>query len=199
MAYADPVHVAMAVAALEGWQRLEHDADTTLLTLTGGLDAGASDELDAIATQIAAAGIATERLTAEEATARFAGRGGPWFRFESDVLYQPRDLDRERRPVARRPAHARRAVGRRHPRRKRGDEPRPGRRWRRGRESPRREDPRRPVRDHGGRVGRRAVDRHGARRVRDGAADAGDPGTGRVLRVPRSAVTGRAVSDVHHP
>ena len=30
MAYADPVHVEMAVAALDGWRRLEHDADTAL-------------------------------------------------------------------------------------------------------------------------------------------------------------------------
>jgi sarcosine oxidase len=90
MAYTDPVHVRMAVASVEGWQRLEHDADTTLLTATGGLDAGAADELDAIAAQCAAVGVATERLTAEEATARFAGPSGPWFAFDSDVLFQPR-------------------------------------------------------------------------------------------------------------
>jgi sarcosine oxidase len=90
MAYADPVHVAMAVAALEGWKRLEHDSGTTLLSPTGGLDAGASEELDALAAHCATAGVATERLTAAEATWRFSGRSGPWFRFESDVLYQPR-------------------------------------------------------------------------------------------------------------
>ena len=90
MAYADPVHVEMAVAALDGWRRLEHDADTALLTPTSGLDAGTSEELDAIATQCAAVGIATERLTADEAAVRFAGDRGPWFRFETDVLYQPR-------------------------------------------------------------------------------------------------------------
>lgn len=90
MTYADPVHVQMAVAALDGWQRLERDADVTLLTPTGGLDSGTSEELDALAAECAAADIATERLTATEATARFAGRAGPWFRFESDVLYQPR-------------------------------------------------------------------------------------------------------------
>src|SRR6478736_866740 len=90
MAYADPVHVEMAVAALDGWRRLEHDAGTALLTPTSGLDAGTSAELDAIATQCAAVGIATERLTADEAAVRFAGDRGPWFRFETDVLYQPR-------------------------------------------------------------------------------------------------------------
>ena len=90
MAYADPVHVQMALAALDGWKRLEHDAGVALLSPTGGLDAGAPEELDAIAAQCAAAGVATERMTAEEATSRFAGDDGPWFRFETDVLYQPR-------------------------------------------------------------------------------------------------------------
>ncbi len=90
MAYADPVHVQMAVAALDGWERLERDADVTLLTPTGGLDAGAPEELDAIAAHCTAAGVTTERLTAAEATSRFSGRSGPWFRFDSDVLYQPR-------------------------------------------------------------------------------------------------------------
>jgi len=78
------------LAAVDGWKRLEHDADVALLSPTGGLDAGTPEELDAIAAQCAAAGVATERLTAEEATSRFAGNDGPWFRFESDVLYQPR-------------------------------------------------------------------------------------------------------------
>ena len=89
MAYADPVHVQMAVAALDGWRRLEHDAGTTLLTPTGGLDSGSDGELDNLAAQCARVGIATERLSADEANARFSGRGGRWFRFDHDVLFQP--------------------------------------------------------------------------------------------------------------
>ncbi len=89
MAYADPVHVQMALDALDGWKRLEHDAETALLSPTGGLDSGSSAELDNLAAQCAAVGIATERVTAADANSRFGGPSGPWFRFESDVLHQP--------------------------------------------------------------------------------------------------------------
>ncbi len=89
-AYADPVHVRLALDSIEGWRRLEHDSGTTLLTNTGGIDTGSPAELDMLAREGAAAGVTMERLTAAEARVRFASDvGRPWFRFDGDVLHHP--------------------------------------------------------------------------------------------------------------
>ena len=204
MAYSDPVHVEMAVAAVDGWQRLERDADTTLLTPTSGLDAGPSAELDAIAVQCAAVGIATERLTADEAAMRFAGDRGPWFRFESDVLYQPRTwtVNADRSLVALRTLAERSGADIRAGHGATGID----------------------VIDRDGDGDGGVIVHHPTGRIRadrcvvtagawggqpwiaaalggarDPAGDARDPGARRLLRVRRPVVVDGAVPDVHHP
>ena len=85
--YTDPVHVAMVVASIEGWRRLEHDTGTTLLTPTGGIDAGSDEELDLLAAMCDGAGVAATRMSAPSAAARFAAGGRPLFDFDTDVLH----------------------------------------------------------------------------------------------------------------
>ncbi len=85
--YTDETHVNMALASLEGWHRIERDADTALLTPTGGIDAGSTEELDALQSQCERAGVTVIRLTASEAAARFTAAGNPLFRFDTDVLH----------------------------------------------------------------------------------------------------------------
>jgi sarcosine oxidase len=85
--YTDPVHVEMVLASIEGWRRIEQAADTTLLTSTGGIDAGSDDELGELAAMCARAGVATTRFTAAEAADRFVVAGRPMFEFTTDVLH----------------------------------------------------------------------------------------------------------------
>lgn len=87
MAYTDPVHVRMAMESVVGWRRLEADSGHTLLTATGGIDAGSATELDLLERECTAAGLTMERMTAREATARFSSGGAPWFRFDSEVVF----------------------------------------------------------------------------------------------------------------
>src|SRR5215210_1639412 len=66
-AYADPVYVELALAALALWRELEREAGLQLLTPTGGIDFGDVDELTPIAEACAAAGVALEWLDRAEA------------------------------------------------------------------------------------------------------------------------------------
>jgi sarcosine oxidase len=83
-AYADPVYVELALAALPLWRELEREAGVQLLTPTGGIDFGPVEELTPIATACTAAGVALEWLERAEAGRRFPG-----FRFTGPVVYQP--------------------------------------------------------------------------------------------------------------
>lgn len=81
--YPDAAYVEMALAADEGWQRLEHDAGRQLLHRVGCVEHGSTAELDALAQAADQFGVATEQLTAGEASARW-----PAMRFETDALVQ---------------------------------------------------------------------------------------------------------------
>jgi sarcosine oxidase len=83
-AYTDPAYVEMALAAEEGWRRLESAAGRPLLHRVGCVEHGTGAPLDALARTAGAAGVATERLSAAEAARRW-----PALRFTSDVLLQP--------------------------------------------------------------------------------------------------------------
>jgi sarcosine oxidase len=83
--YADPIYVRLAVAADEGWARLEHDAGAPLIDRFGCIDVGDLAEMTAIADACASEGVAVEWLEADAAAARWPG-----FRFDGPVLLQPR-------------------------------------------------------------------------------------------------------------
>lgn len=82
--YTDPVYVELARAADEAWQRLERDAGRSLLHRVGSLQYGSAVDITVMADVAAQVGVATELLTATEATARW-----PAIRFVADVLLQP--------------------------------------------------------------------------------------------------------------
>jgi sarcosine oxidase len=84
LAYPDPAYVRLALRALEDWRELEDDADRALLDLVGAYDHGDPSEIDAIATSLAAAGCAVERLTPDEAAERCPGMA-----FDRTVLFSP--------------------------------------------------------------------------------------------------------------
>ncbi|HEY3140868.1 MAG TPA: N-methyl-L-tryptophan oxidase [Acidimicrobiales bacterium] len=70
--YADPTYVEMAVAADEGWQRLERDAGRPLFHRVGSIEHGTADGELSEMTQVAQQfGVATEVLTASDATDRW--------------------------------------------------------------------------------------------------------------------------------
>ncbi|MFZ7086713.1 FAD-dependent oxidoreductase [Curtobacterium sp. RRHDQ10] len=79
--YTAPEYVAMTSRALELWRTLESESGEQLLTLTGAVDHGRPETVDAITDALAAAGIPAERLTPDEATARWPG-----LVFEGSVL-----------------------------------------------------------------------------------------------------------------
>ncbi len=83
-AYTHPAYVEMALAAEDGWRRLEHDGGRTLLHRVGCVEHGAEAELDALARTAGAFGVPTHRLTAGEASRRW-----PALTFATDVLVQP--------------------------------------------------------------------------------------------------------------
>jgi sarcosine oxidase len=83
-AYSDPTYVEMALAAEDGWRRLEHDGGRPLLHRVGCVEHGADAELDALARTSGALGVATRRLTPGEAARRW-----PALAFATDVLLQP--------------------------------------------------------------------------------------------------------------
>jgi sarcosine oxidase len=83
-AYADPAYVEMALAADEGWRRLESAARRPLLHRVGCIEHGTGAPLDALARTAGASGVATERLSPAAAARRW-----PALTFTTDVLYQP--------------------------------------------------------------------------------------------------------------
>ena len=81
-AYPDPLYVGLAKRAHAGWEQLEAESGSAVLTLTGGLDFGAGRDLGAVESALAAHGIGSERLDAAEAHARW-----PHLAFDSPVLH----------------------------------------------------------------------------------------------------------------
>jgi sarcosine oxidase len=83
-AYPEAAYVEMALAAEEGWRRLERDTGRPLIRRVGCVEHGGDAPLDILATVSAEHGVATERLAPAA-----AGRRWPALRFTTDVLVQP--------------------------------------------------------------------------------------------------------------
>ena len=73
--------VALTGEAIEAWRALEVETGRTLLDLTGALDHGDPAVLDDIQAALVRAGVEHERLTPDEAAARWPG-----LRFDTSVL-----------------------------------------------------------------------------------------------------------------
>ena len=84
LAYQDASYVPLAQRALALWRELSEECGTSLLATTGGVDHGPPQILDEIAAGLAAHGVASDGLTADEAIERWPG-----MRFEGPVLFQP--------------------------------------------------------------------------------------------------------------
>jgi sarcosine oxidase len=82
LAYTEDAFVALARQALDLWREVEDDAGARLVDITGGLDHGDPDEVDAVAAALLAAGRSVERLDAGDAQARWPG-----MRFDGAVVY----------------------------------------------------------------------------------------------------------------
>jgi sarcosine oxidase len=82
LGYPDSRYVRMAVATLDNWRELEHEAGIDLLTMTGQFSFG--DDLEALFEAMQRAGAAVEWATATDVTARF-GAGGAGER----ALFEP--------------------------------------------------------------------------------------------------------------
>jgi sarcosine oxidase len=83
-AHVDADYVAMALAAEEAWTRIEHEIGRTLIHRDGFVEHGDLDEMAVLERVGSAQGLATERLSPDEAVRRWPG-----MRFATDVLYQP--------------------------------------------------------------------------------------------------------------
>lgn len=83
-AYADPFYVGLTGQAYEQWRELEHNASTSLLRTTGGLDLGEGRDPDQLAVVLRSAEVPYELLGAEAASERW-----PHIRFEGPALYHP--------------------------------------------------------------------------------------------------------------
>ncbi|PZF66937.1 FAD-dependent oxidoreductase [Curtobacterium sp. MCPF17_047] len=81
MGYPDADYVDLTLRAWDAWAALESASGRTLLDHTGAVDHGRPEVVDAIAAALDAAGIAVERLTPDEAAARWPG-----IAFEGHVL-----------------------------------------------------------------------------------------------------------------
>jgi len=96
-AYADPVYVRLARAALPLWRELEDVTGSEILRVTGGLDAGPGEALDAISSALDACGAAAEVLDAPETRRRFPwltlGETPALFSRDTGVLAAARALD----------------------------------------------------------------------------------------------------------
>ena len=79
-AYREPHHIAMTGLAQDRWRRLEAEAGTPLLTLTGGLDHGRDPE--GMYDALRAGGVECELLSPGE-----TGRRWPHMRFEGSVVH----------------------------------------------------------------------------------------------------------------
>ena len=75
-------YVALTSEALAAWRQLESASGRTLLDLTGALDHGRPEMLSAIEAAMTRGGIASERLTPEQASDRWPG-----LRFDREVLH----------------------------------------------------------------------------------------------------------------
>jgi sarcosine oxidase len=84
LAYADPFYVALAVRALPLWRRLEEEADTGVLTLTGAVDHGPAAATQALRVALATAGRPFEPLVPAQVAERWPG-----LRAESTALFHP--------------------------------------------------------------------------------------------------------------
>ena len=76
--------VALTGDAITAWQQLEAETGRTLLDFTGALDHGDPAVLDEIQSALERGGVAHERLTPDEAGARWPG-----LRFDTSVLFHP--------------------------------------------------------------------------------------------------------------
>ena len=65
----------LGLEAMQGWRELEADAGTTLLHVTGAIDAGYDDELAAVEAAYRACGVPFEWLEAEAAAERGPASG----------------------------------------------------------------------------------------------------------------------------
>jgi sarcosine oxidase len=83
-AYTDRAYVDLALAADEGWGRLERAGGAALRERAGCVEHGEGAELEALARTSAACGVETRRLPADEAHRRW-----PALSFATDVLVQP--------------------------------------------------------------------------------------------------------------
>jgi sarcosine oxidase len=84
LAYPHRDYVELAVAALEGWRRLEATTETSLLTLTGAVDHGPAEATTALHDVLVANGRSAELLDPGEAAHRWPG-----IRFDTSVLHHP--------------------------------------------------------------------------------------------------------------
>jgi sarcosine oxidase len=83
-AHVDAGYVEMALAAEEAWTRIEHEIGRTLIHRDGFVEHGDLAEMVLLEQVAAATGLATERLSPDEAMRRWPG-----MRFATDVLFQP--------------------------------------------------------------------------------------------------------------
>lgn len=83
-AYADPIYVGMARAALDLWREVESVSGQTLVERTGAVDHGDPASVAATAHAMAVAGARHEILTPEAAVERWPG-----MRFDGDVIFHP--------------------------------------------------------------------------------------------------------------
>jgi monomeric sarcosine oxidase len=81
-AYPDPLYVRLTGAAGELWRRLEEQAGERLLTLTGGLDFGATRNPQLLLEVLTNCGVPAELLAAEAAAERW-----PYFDFAGQVMF----------------------------------------------------------------------------------------------------------------
>lgn len=120
LSYPDAMYVGMMQEALPLWRRLEEETGETILTVTGGLDAGVG--LDRIAAAMEARGVPFERLDGAEVAARFpalaadrdepflfqpeggiVGADAAWRAFVASAVARGAELAEETRVLAIRP------------------------------------------------------------------------------------------------
>ncbi|MFC1411247.1 FAD-dependent oxidoreductase [Streptacidiphilus sp. N1-12] len=82
LAYADPFYVSLAARALPLWRQVEEESGQAVLELTGAVDHGPPEAIDALYAELRIAGHAAWVLTPEQ-----AGERWPGLRFDSSVLF----------------------------------------------------------------------------------------------------------------
>jgi sarcosine oxidase len=85
LGYPEPHYVAMAIAAGALWSELEERSGRRLLRVTGQLNFGDAETVEAVAASLTSLGEPVETLTRREAAARFPGNELP-----GPALYEPR-------------------------------------------------------------------------------------------------------------